>query len=282
MTIGSLVLRAAAELKQAGCPDPRYDARCLMEHCLATDPKGILLRWEDPAQPEIVSSYAKLVEMRSSRRPLQYIIGNWEFMGLEFFVGEGALIPRQDSELLAHRAISLILESRENKVVYDLCAGTGCIGISIAHYASKASVWLIEKSGAAFSYLAKNDCAHNLPNTALIQGDIELGAEHFCLPDADILVCNPPYIRTEELDGLQPEVRKEPPLALDGGEDGLSCYRILERKWLNKMRPGSRAILEIADDMTAGARSIFSKAGWKTEVLQDIAGKDRALFITIE
>jgi len=280
MTIGSLVLHASAVLEKAGCPEPRYDARCLMEHCLATDQKGIILRWEEPAGAEVESAYMKLVAMRSSRRPLQYIVGKWAFMGLEFFVGEGVLIPRQDTELLAQNVISLITAGSENKVVYDLCAGTGCIGISIAHYVSNASVWLIEKSGYAFSYLEKNVFAHRLPNTALLQGDIELGPEQFNLPDADILVCNPPYIKTGDLDTLQAEVCEEPRLALDGGDDGMSYYRVLEEKWLVKLRPGSIAVIEIANDSAACAALIFGKGSREIKVLKDSAGKDRALMIT--
>lgn len=281
MTIGSLVLHAAAQLEKAGCPEPRCDARCLMEHCLATDQKGILLRWEEPAVPAVESAYAQLVTMRSSRKPLQYIIGKWAFMGLEFFVGEGVLIPRQDTELLAQIAISLIPAGSGSKTVYDLCAGTGCIGISIAHYALQSSVWLIEKSGAAFSYLERNVSAHGLPNTAIVQGDILQGPEHFRLPAADILVCNPPYIKTGELDGLQHEVRAEPLLALDGGEDGLFYYRVIEEKWLKKLRPGAKAVMEIADDLAAGAASVFGRNGRQIQVLKDAAGKDRALLITI-
>lgn len=281
MTIASLVLHAAAELEKAGCPDPRFDARCLMEHCLATDHKGLLLRLEEPAAPAVESAYTMFVTMRSSRKPLQYIIGKWEFMGLEYFVGEGALIPRQDSELLAQSVISLVPPCSENKVVYDLCAGTGCIGISIAHYASQASVWLIEKSRAALSFLRRNLSAHRLPNTALINGDIELGLEYFNLPAADILVCNPPYIKTSDLAGLQPEVCAEPLLALDAGEDGLFYYRVLEEKWLRKLRPGAKAIIETADDMAAAAALIFSGNQREIQVLKDAAGKDRALLITI-
>lgn len=280
MTIGLLVFKAALSLEKAGCLEPRHDARCLMEYCLGTDQKGLILQWQHLAGAELESAYEQLVELRSKRRPLQYIIGKWAFMGLEFFVGEGVLIPRQDTELLARTVISLLPEGGGKKVVYDLCAGTGCIGISVAHYAPEASVWLIEKFDEAFSYLSKNFSEHRLPNTALIKADIELGSEPLQLPEADILVCNPPYIKTGELSGLQEEVCAEPSLALDGGSDGLYYYRIIKEKWIKKLRPGASAVIEVADDMAEEAALVLCKDGQKTEILQDTAGKDRALLIT--
>jgi len=281
MTLGTMINLAAAQLEKAGCPDSLHDARLLMEQCLESDYKGILLRWDESAEHEVELAYAQLVETRSSRRPLQYILGKWAFMGLEFYVGDGVLIPRQDSEILAQTVISLLKAGDERKKVIDLCAGTGCIGISVAYYAPHAEVWLIENSNDAFSFLEKNLSQHALPNAIAVKEDIMRGPEAFDIPPVDILVCNPPYIKTAQWAELQPEVRMEPITALDGGEDGLSYYRVLASKWLREMKKGDKAVFEIANDMAADAAEILQSTCESIQTLTDAAGNDRVLLLTI-
>lgn len=200
--------------------------------------------------------------------PLQYVIGKWDFYESEFFVGEGVLIPRPETEELTELVIDYA-KSLEKPVIFDLCSGSGCIGISVAKKLSNAFVYCIEKSEDAYKYLERN--AKDVANVECILGDI---SNEFDLPMADIIVSNPPYIKSEDMKTLQKEVKKEPSMALDGGNDGLDFYRIINDKWKKYLKDDGRLFLEIGEDegkSIKGALSAFSNI----TVKKDLSGNDR-------
>lgn len=200
--------------------------------------------------------------------PLQYVIGKWDFYESEFFVGEGVLIPRPETEELTELVIDYA-KSLEKPVIFDLCSGSGCIGISVAKKLSNAFVYCIEKSKDAYKYLERN--AKGVANVECILGDIN---NDFDLPSADIIVSNPPYIKSEDMKTLQKEVKKEPSMALDGGKDGLDFYRIINDKWKKYLKDDGRLFLEIGEDegeSIKGALSAFSNI----TVKKDLSGNDR-------
>lgn len=200
--------------------------------------------------------------------PLQYVMGKWDFYESEFFIGEGVLIPRPETEELTELVIDYA-KSLEKPVIFDLCSGSGCIGISVAKKLSNAFVYCIEKSKDAYKYLERN--AKGVANVECILGDIN---NEFDLPSADIIVSNPPYIKSGDMKTLQKEVKKEPSMALDGGYDGLDFYRIINDKWKKYLKDNGRLFLEIGEDEGESIKDALS-AFSNITVKKDLSGNDR-------
>ena len=202
--------------------------------------------------------------------PLQYVLGEWDFYGHTFKVGAGVLIPRPETEELVSLAVKYAKEQGA-KVIYDLCAGSGCIGISLARKLPDATVYCVEKSLDAIHYLKEN--AQNVPNVRVILGDILKPLE---LPTADIIVSNPPYIKTDDLADLQSEVHFEPSMALDGGADGLMFYRAIDEIARDNLRCGGLLLLEIGNEQGHDVPAVLTSLS-TVEVLQDMYGNDRMI-----
>ena len=200
--------------------------------------------------------------------PLQYVIGKWDFYESEFYVGEGVLIPRPETEELVDLAVKF-LKTVTNPVVIDLCSGSGCIGVSIAKAVTDSKVYCIEKSKEAFRYLEKN--AKDCNNVVLINDDIFNDID---IEKADLIISNPPYIKTSDLANLQDEVKKEPQMALDGGNDGLDFYRIINTNWTSKLKPNGVLMLEIGEDQGKDIADVLTEFN-NVEVKKDMYGNDR-------
>ena len=276
MTVFDLYKLCCQQLKINGIDEAESDARILTEYACKI-PHGRFLferdREASEEEKEIVNSD---VLKRIDGIPVQYIVGKWEFMGLDFYVGEGVLIPRPETEELCEYIINKA-KRNEKTVVFDLCAGSGCIGLSIKHFADNADVYLIEKSHQAICYLEKNKMALGMGRTAVsIQGDILDGYDAFSfLPMPDIIVSNPPYIKTSDIAGLQSEVLKEPVMALDGGEDGLIFYHALSEKWFSKMKKGGIIAVECGEDQAKDISQIFMKYASEAEIIKDFNDIER-------
>lgn len=218
----------------------------------------------------IMKKFADLLWRVKSGEPLQYIIGKWDFYESEFYVGKGVLIPRPETEELTELVIKKA-KTLDNPVVLDLCSGSGCIGISVAKAVPKAVVYCVEKSADAMFYLLKN--AEGVQNVKIISADIK---EPPVLPEADIIVSNPPYIKTDDLKSLQKEVQFEPQLALDGGADGLDFYRIIADKWKSHIKNSGSLYLEIGDDQGIAVYEILEQQGFKEiEIIKDLYENNR-------
>ncbi len=183
----------------------------------------------------------EILEKRKERIPLQYILGKWEFMGKEFFVSPDCLIPRPDTEILVEKALEII---KTGDSVADLCTGSGCIGISLALYKKGIDLTLVDISEGALKMAQKNAEKHKV-NARFILGDIRtsLEGEKF-----DVIVSNPPYIPTKDIENLSPEVKKEPRLALDGGESGLDIIEFLINDGLSLLNDGGKMLIEFGYD----------------------------------
>ncbi|MCD7722470.1 MAG: peptide chain release factor N(5)-glutamine methyltransferase [Clostridiales bacterium] len=204
---------------------------------------------------------------------LQYIIGKWPFYKYEFYVGPGVLIPRPETEELAALAIKEA-KSRQSAVVFDLCSGSGCIGLSIAREALGSAVYCVEKSKEAFKYLQKN--AAGISNASLACGDI-FKPDGIDLPQkCDIIVSNPPYIKTADLPHLQKEVQQEPRPALDGGADGLDFYRAIAELWFDRLNRGGRILLEIGSEQGKDVKNLFTHLPLdNVTIIKDVYNNDR-------
>ena len=260
-----LMLQVAQTLKQKGFPSARFEAKqivdCALGECL----------WNYEVNCEQLETVENMLERRLNNEPLQYILGEWEFFGLPFKVGHGVLIPRQDTETLVETALPLI--TLDSNKVFDLCAGSGCIGITLSKL-GKADVTLFEKSDDACEYLKQN-IALNDVTARLLQYDV-LGKAFD--KKADMIVSNPPYIRTEVVKTLEPEVKCEPVMALDGGEDGLVFYRHIANEWKTALNDGGYLIFEIGFDQGEEVCEILKNAGYKeVKCIKDLGNNDRVV-----
>ena len=276
MTVFELYKLCGDELQKAETENAENEARMIAEKALRFDKMQFLLNKNERVDEDSVTDAKEMLSKRLSGLPIQYILGEWDFYGRSFKVGEGVLIPRPETEELC----SLVIEKLKKKpgaVVFDLCSGSGCIGITIQKEVPNASVYLVELYDDAIKYLNENRISHGLARSVpLIKGDVLSGYEAFgFLPKPDVIVSNPPYIKNQELSSLQKEVQNEPQSALDGGEDGLVFYRALCEKWFPKINDGGFLAVECGDEQGSEIASIFSKISRNVSVHKDFNGSER-------
>lgn len=228
-TIQNLYIESRRRLSSAGVENAAFDAACIVEKHTGVSRTALPLHGgETPACD--LEVFWRDISRREKREPLQYILGIWPFYGLDFHVGPGVLIPRPETELLAETAIDF-LKQRPAPRFLELCAGSGCLSTTVLKNIENSSAVCVELSPSAIGYLQKNLVFHSLSGRAeVVEADILLPETAALLSDRygtfDAILCNPPYIRHGELNGLQAEVAEyEPHMALDGGEDGLMFYR---------------------------------------------------------
>ena len=286
MTLRQLLEEGREELEKAGVADWALDARYLLMAAFDLDLASLLVKQERQILPgdeteEKIHRYRQMIGRRAERIPLQQILGEQEFMGFPFQVNEHVLTPRQDTETL----VELVLRERPDpsQSVLDLCTGSGCIALSLARLGGYRRVWASDLSEEALKVAEENakgllkDPAESKADFRLLKSDLFEGIpkeERF-----DILTSNPPYIPTEVIEGLEPEVRDhEPRMALDGDEDGLKFYRILAGEAGGFLNPGGAIYLEIGWDQGAKVEELLRQAGFQEiRTVKDLAGKDRVV-----
>lgn len=280
MTVNALY-RELSERLGTVTDENENEARIILEEILSLSYTDFLLSGNKTVDDMAQKRVSAILQERLSGRPLQYILGKWDFFSNEFFVGEGVLIPRPETEQLCEYAIEK-LKKMNQPIVYDLCSGSGCIGLTVKMNVPDSRVFMVEKSPDAIDFLEKNRRKFGLEReTVTIKGDILKGYEAFsALPVPDVILSNPPYIRTRDLGMLQPEVKFEPSMALDAGEDGLIFYRAIGEKWLSKMKSGF-AVVECGEDQALKIASIFSDYCTETEILKDFNNIDRFVAVFI-
>ena len=235
-----------AMLLAAGCPEPDVDARELVRLAAGQDP---LLSERVLTAPQAAQLQADAAR-RAARTPLQYIEGHWPFLDFELAVGEGVLCPRSDTEIVCEAAAET-LRGKQRPVVLDLCAGSGCLGIGLRRFCPDAQVTALEKSPDALYYLRQNaekallEKGIAAPAVQVQEGDVFAFQAQLAPESLDLIVSNPPYLTAEEMRHLQPEVAKEPAMALDGGEDGGVFYRHIAAAYGEKLKKGGWMVLEI-------------------------------------
>lgn len=248
-----------------------FESKLMLASLLDTDPSKLLCSEETDADAALLSRLEDTVSRRESGYPIQYLLGEWSFMGLPFFTDPCALIPRADTEILAEKAIDAV-KTRGYVTVLDLCAGTGCIGISAAKL-SGAEVTLSDISPDCAELIDSN-AKRNGVSVTVLTGDMfeTVRGKRF-----DLIVSNPPYIPAETIDTLQPEVAFEPRLALDGGEDGLNFYRIIAANYRSHLNPGGMLMLEIGYDQAESVPALFG--GDTVSVYRDYGGNPRVVTV---
>ncbi|MFR4440604.1 MAG: peptide chain release factor N(5)-glutamine methyltransferase [Hungatella sp.] len=280
MTLGQLLAEGTARLESAGIAEAALDARYLLLEAFDLSAGSFLLRRMDEIRDEDARNrYEEMLQQRCGRIPLQYILGSQMFMGLEFFVDERVLIPRQDTEDLVELVLKEHLEKK--KKILDMCTGSGCIAISLAKFGGYSQVTAVDISEGALEVTGEN-ARRLIPAVSFdrIQSNLYENEEEIRkkAPEGyDVIVSNPPYIPTKVIEGLQPEVRDfEPKLALDGTEDGLYFYRILAQESSRFLKKGGSLYLEIGHDQGEAVSGLLKEAGYtKIRVVKDTPGLNR-------
>lgn len=263
-TYNNLYLDTRKRLKAAGVEMAQLEARELV--CFAADKtreqffRDLTLY----ASKEVEDRVEELTRRRLSGEPVAYIIGEWEFYGLPLDISREVLIPRSDTEVLAERAILLTRAAGDGARVLDLCAGSGCVGLAIAANAPDCRVVLGELSEGALRVCKQNVRRNELNArvTCLSVNAMEPPASS--LWDFDVIVSNPPYIPTGDIEGLDHSVKDyEPHMALDGGADGLDFYRFIAAKWKNAIRLGGSLIFEVGIGQAPDVENILAQNGFE-------------------
>ncbi|MDY4588973.1 MAG: peptide chain release factor N(5)-glutamine methyltransferase [Oscillospiraceae bacterium] len=277
--IGGLLRECTRRLAEGGNEEPRFEAEQLVMHVCGVTRSDMVMYPGLPVTEEQQSEIERCISRRLSGEPLQYILGEWEFFGLPFKVGQGVLIPRQDTETLAELAVKFAQEHIHFRVsAADLCAGSGCIGITIARLA-KVPVKLVELSEQAISYLERNITLNGVEALCqAVRGDVLSAETAKALPMFDLIVTNPPYLTAQDMRELQTEVRFEPETALAGGEDGLDYYRRMIPLWSARLKPGGMLAAEIGMGQHTNVMRIFEECGMAARFEKDMCGVIRVIY----
>lgn len=279
MNTRAFAARLRSELQAGGLENAAFEARTLLEAALGRERATQLYVADAPLNEGQQTQTEALLRRRLAGEPLQYLCGSWDFLDSTFRVGEGVLIPRPETEELVLLALER-MNDMQAPTVYDLCAGTGCIGLSVKQRRKDANVYLFELSDKALHYCNENRCALGLARAVpLIQADILRGYGAFSsLPVPDVILSNPPYIPSAELPGLQREVQREPAMALDGGADGLRFYRALAELWLPHLHKGALVGVECGETQAPDIAALFEGRGFTAEICRDFGNIERFVF----
>lgn len=280
MTVGEAYRKTKDILTEVGFEAPAFEALCLTEKVFGFNRLALITKGEETvASEEKLAVLAELTEKRLNHEPLQYLLGKWSFMGIDLLVGEGVLVPRDDTEVVTSLCIDY-LSCKESPNVIDLCAGSGAISLALEKYAN-CKVTAVELSDKAFSYLTQNIKLNNSAVNAL-NGDIFECHKDIADNSLDLIVSNPPYIKTADIASLQKEVQHEPAMALDGGESGLDFYRRIVPLWKSKLKAGGALAFELGEGQYDEVSRILADNGFGgiTESI-DFGGIQRAIIGTL-
>lgn len=282
ITYNNLYMDIRQELHRAGIQAATLEARELV--CFAAGKtREQFVRDGRLYVPQDVEEQARaLMRRHLAGEPLAYLIGEWEFYGLPLDISEQVLIPRSDTEVLAGEAIRW-LQTQQDARVLDLCAGSGCVGLAVATQVHACRVVLGEKSEAALRI-----CRQNIRRSGLLGRVTPMPADALEPPtrqlgEFDCIVCNPPYIPTQDIETLDVSVRDyEPHMALDGGEDGLEFYRAISENWREALHPGARLYFEVGIGQADSVLRIMRRQGFgELEIVPDTAGIPRVVYGTL-
>ena len=279
MTYRECYEKGCLALQAVGIEEAALDARLLLEAVCGTDRNDLLVHGEQPVAPEAEEKYLGWIGRRAEHIPLQQLTGEQEFMGLPFVVNEHVLIPRQDTEILVEEVLK---ELHDGMRVLDMCTGSGCILLSLLHYSNDCQGLGVDLSGAALEVAERNAAkllnAEKADRVHFLQSDLFEKVEG----KFEIIVSNPPYIASAEVEKLMPEVRDhEPRMALDGTEDGLYFYRRIIEEAGEHLVSSGMLFFEIGYDQGQAVSELMRAQGYReVQVVQDYAGLDRVVLGT--
>lgn len=266
-------------LLKAGIENAEFDCGVIFEKAFGVDFNSFKFsdKFKGKADEKKTPVFFEMIEKRSGGYPLQYIAGDWEFYGMPFCVGEGVLIPRQDTETLVEYLVSRFKDEK-NLEICDLCAGSGCIGIALEKNLSCEKAVCVELSDKALGYLEENARLNN-SKVEIVKGDVLDLNFVSNMGKFDLIVSNPPYLTKEDMQSLQKEVSFEPQSALFGGDDGLDFYRGIVRLWKDKLKDGGVLAFEIGVGQEDEVSYMMIHSGLKNVRFKaDLSGINRIVY----
>ena len=293
LLVKEMLTMGEKQLMDSDIADATRDCKILYCYMMDIPFSKIILEYQEVLQDRLCDKYFELIDRRSKGEPVQYIMGSQEFMGLELIVNENVLIPRQDTETLVEDALEIIntgtLRGEDMDVkrkewdILDLCTGSGAIGVSLARIANKVNVTCSDISEGAIKVAKENAQKHGVAKSVKFeQGDLfKPFSKHFRKQKFDMIISNPPYIKSSIIPTLQKEVCEHEPLsALDGGESGLDFYERIVSGVGSHLRKSGVLLLEIGHDQGEAVSGLLSRNGEFTSirVLKDLANRDRIVF----
>lgn len=293
LLVKEMLTMGEKQLMDSDIADATRDCKILYCYMMDIPFSKIILEYQEVLQDRLCDKYFELIDRRSKGEPVQYIMGCQEFMGLEFIVNENVLIPRQDTETLVEDALEIIntgsLRGEDMDVkrkewdILDLCTGSGAIGVSLARIANKVNVTCSDISEGAIKVTKENAQKHGVTKSMKFEhGDLfKPFNKHFHKQKFDMIISNPPYIKSSVIPTLQKEVCEHEPLsALDGGESGLDFYERIVSGVGSHLKKGGVLLMEIGNDQGEAVSGLLSRNGEFTSirVLRDLAQRDRIVF----
>lgn len=275
MTIFEAYNHIKQKLKAAGIEDSVFEAKAIIRHITGFTNSEILTKYTNELTEFQQNNLTVILRQREIRYPLQYILGEWAFYKYTFKVGVGVLVPRSDTEVLVEECAEY-LKNIEKPKVLDLCAGSGCIGISLAMDYPDSAVVLVEKYPEAKRYLDENITLNGAYNAMAILGDVFEGTAN--TEKYDLIVSNPPYIPPKEMEIISPETRFEPQTALLGGEDGLDFYRAIIKNYKNSLKDGGMLAFEVGINEAQKVLALLEENGFQeTKITKDLNSVERVV-----
>lgn len=264
MTYNQLYRHIIDILTKAGIDSPAFDAMCLFENQFNMNRHALIMQGDKEAPQKESEQLIQQANKRATGYPLQYLIGRWDFMDCEFFVGDGVLIPREDTSVVVQLCIdnikSVYGESPQLKIL-DLCAGSGAISIALAKEFGESNITALELSDKAMKYLTKNIEHNQCSKVKAVYGDVFKSYMDFT-DSFDVIISNPPYIISDEIKTLQAEVQHEPALALDGGTDGYDFYRAIIKHWSERLSDKGILVFELGEGQYDTVKDLMLKKGF--------------------
>ena len=277
MKVEELLKYGKFELEKNKIEDASIIAKILIQYVLKIDKNKIIIEKEKEVEKIKEEEYKKYIKEIVQGKPIQYIINNQEFMKLNFFVNENVLIPQPDTEILVEKVLEIVKENMESKIL-DICTGSGAIGISLAYYLNKAKLTLADISSKALEISKINAKRNNVEEKIkFINSDMFEKIEE----KYNIIVSNPPYIKTNIIPTLDKQVQNEPYIALDGGKDGLKFYRILIDEAPKHLEKDGILIFEIGYDQKEDIENLVKEnKNYKSmQVIKDLSQNDRVVIL---
>ena len=275
--IGSAWREVRDRFRDAELDTPELDARLLAEAAFGLDALGLVNRERDEVSPERLAALEDLAARRLAGEPVARILGHKEFYGLDFVLNDATLVPRPETELLVDVGLEA-LKALAAPLMLDLGTGSGCVAIAILKHAPHARAIATDLSDAAIAAARENGKRHGVLDRLILRAGSWCGP---LLPEEsfDLVVSNPPYVESDIIEELQPEVSEyDPRLALDGGEDGLSAYRAIAAGVPARLRPGATLAVEVGSEQGIQVGALFSTAGLvNVDIRKDLAGLDRVV-----
>ena len=264
-TYNDVYMQARNALRESGIEGYNLEARLLVATAAGKTTQELLRDLSLYTSPEMADKVAALTERRISGEPVAYITGAWEFYGLPMYINSDVLIPRMDTELLVDAAKELLNGRKMDARVLDLCCGSGCIACAIGHEMPAARIVAVDLSAKALEVARRNVAVNRLSSRVICMQADATASPPMSMGQFDMIVSNPPYVRSADMKKLDRSVRDfEPSWALDGGKDGLKFYKSIIKFWKSVLRPGGYLLFEVGEGQAESVKEMLLTGGFRS------------------